>query len=645
MSHDRADLVEWDEQVLGHREGARILALVALACSLVSKLFGAMPHSDVSYVPFVIAVFVLPVWYASGRARSGWERHSAILLLAQAIVTYVPFVVFGGQWVGGVSGLLAGLVLLLVPGRTGWILYATLTIAELVLWSLVGLPYEPRTNAVLWLLVSFANQSLILFGLNRLADVVSELHANRDALAEMEVTRQRLAATRHLRQTVQERLVRATALFESALATSSPEVARRAVLDGGQTARDAAADARRLDLDLPEPAPRDPRTTVTVEPRLAHGITVAVLVLFAVQFVANVCLPVAKERPGWFVTLLAVLVAAAVVVLQLRHTRAAGGDRLADWPWTLLALVALCLVFYPMSGSSSLGMLAFVAASSLLLIGHWSRWLLFAAVVLALPVLALLDPAPEPRTVGETITWSVYASATVAATSLLVFGLARLTHTAGQLRGVQEQVAGAARSRERLRLARDAHDLLGLGLSTIALKTDLAAALAEQDPKRARQEVVQALHLTRLVATDVEAVSGDRATLTFATEVATARRSLEAAGVHTEVDLDAAAGNVDPLAAVLREAVTNVLRHSRAAHCRIRLIRTGTMTELVVTNDGIAQVSGGEPGRGLTNMSERLQSLRGSLTTRIEGQEFTVMAMVPAPLDVEARDVVSAVRT
>ena len=160
--------------------------------------------------------------------------------------------------------------------------------------------------------------------------------------------------------------------------------------------------------------------------------------------------------------------------------------------------------------------------------------------------------------------------------------------------------------------------MLGLGLSTIALKTDLAAALLEHDPGRSHQETVQALHLTRLVDTDVEAVSGDRVSLTLATEVATARGSLAAAGIRTDIEVDPARPAVDVLAPVLREAVTNVLRHSRARRCLIRLTQDDRESTLVVSNDGVVKVAGGQPGRGLVNMSERLHAVRGTLNTRIE---------------------------
>jgi two-component system sensor histidine kinase DesK len=610
----------------GPRAGPRSLVLVALGCSVVGRSIDAFRHPDPAYVPFVIALFVLPAWYASGRARAPWQRHRWPLLGVQAVLTMVPFALFGHHWVGGVSGLLAGLALVLLPGRIAWPAYAALALVEVGLWTAVGLPYEPRFAAVTWLLVAFVNQSLILFGLTRLADIVDGLDADRYALAGSEVAGQRLAATRHLQETVQQRLLRIAELLGAALAADSASSRGRLVGEAGTEARAAGADARRLALDLPEAVPPDsrPHAGDTVAPRLARGITLGALVVYAAQYLVNVVVPFDGYRPGPLVIAGAPLVALVVVAIQVRHSTADQVARPAGWPWTLAALGALCVVLYPSAGASSLVLLTFLAASGLLLIRHWARWLLFAGVVVAVPVLAAVDPSGEK----QTLAWSVYATAVSSSTTLLVYGLARLTRAADELRAVQRSLADAARVSERLRLARDAHDMLGLGLSTIALKTDLAAALLDQDPDRSRQETVQALHLTRLVDTDVEAVSGDRITLSLATEVATARGSLAAAGIRTEIEVEPTGHEFDLLAPVLREAVTNVLRHSRARRCRIQLTKDGAASTLVVTNDGVAAAAG-EPGRGLVNMSERLHAVRGTLNTRIDGDQFTLTAVVP----------------
>ncbi len=610
------------------RSGSRSLVLVVLACSLVGRCLDAFSHPSLAYLPFVVALFVLPGWYASGRLRDPWERYRWLLLGIQAALTLVPFALFGDHWVGGVSGLLAGLVLVVLPSRVAWRLYAALLILELALWSEVGLPYEPTVSAVTWLFVAFINQSLIVFGLSRLADIVEELDANRYALARAEVGQQRLTATRHLRGTVQRRLHRIGDLLESGLAEPTEARWRELVGEAGKVARAAGADARRLALDLPEEAKVGNAVVQRdlVAPRLAKWITVGVLVVYAAQYLVNVAVPYGSYHTGWLVSSGAACVAVAVVVLQIRHSTASDGVlRPAGWRWTLTALAVLSLVFYPKAGASSFGLLAFVAARGLLLIQGRARWLLFGAVVVTLPALAVLDPSQVPQSRA----WSVYATAIVSATSLLIYGLAQLTRAAGELHEAQRRIADVARVAERLRLARDAHDVLGLGLSTIALKTDLAAALLEHDPDRSRQETVQALHLTKLVGSDVEAVSGNRVSLTMDAEVATARGSLAAAGVRTEIDVGPARHDVDVLAPVLREAVTNILRHSRATQCLIRLTQDDGGSSLVVSNDGVLKASGGEPGRGLVNMSERLHAVRGTLNTRIDGDAFTLTALVP----------------
>ena len=155
-----------------------------------------------------------------------------------------------------------------------------------------------------------------------------------------------------------------------------------------------------------------------------------------------------------------------------------------------------------------------------------------------------------------------------------------LMHELAQARGT---VAKLAANEERLRLARDMHDLTGQSLSMITLKSELAAKRLARLPSSAERDAIltelgdigrvsrQTLHDIR------EAVSGYRRP-TLAIEVITARNALEAAGIGLDDDaeLTLRSGTFDPdaeavLAWCLREAVTNVIRHSRARHCRIRL--------------------------------------------------------------------------
>ena len=210
-----------------------------------------------------------------------------------------------------------------------------------------------------------------------------------------------------------------------------------------------------------------------------------------------------------------------------------------------------------------------------------------------------------------------------------------LMHELAQARGT---VAKLAANEERLRLARDMHDLTGQSLSMITLKSELAAKrLAKLTSSAERDAVLTELgdigRVSRQTLHDIrEAVSGYRRP-TLAIEVITARNALEAAGIGLDDDaeLTLRSGTFDPeaeavLAWCLREAVTNVIRHSRARHCRIRLTDHMGELSLEVTDDGrglpeAASESAGDgqedlaaTGSGLRGMSERLSAVGGRLS-------------------------------
>src|ERR1700760_2372390 len=162
----------------------------------------------------------------------------------------------------------------------------------------------------------------------------------------------------------------------------------------------------------------------------------------------------------------------------------------------------------------------------------------------------------------------------------------------------RETVAKLATNEERLRLARDMHDLTGQSLSMITLKSELAAKLLGRMPdgvdrNRVRDEIEQVAAVSRQTLKDIrEAISGYRRP-TLAVEIITARAALASAGVTSadDADLTLLSGTFDPdaeaaLAWCLREAVTNVVRHSGAQNCCINLTsRAGTMS-LTVRDDG-----------------------------------------------------------
>jgi two-component system, NarL family, sensor histidine kinase DesK len=168
---------------------------------------------------------------------------------------------------------------------------------------------------------------------------------------------------------------------------------------------------------------------------------------------------------------------------------------------------------------------------------------------------------------------------------------------------------------ERERIARDLHDLLGHTLSVIVLKSELASKLAERDPARAAQEIREVERISREALSEVRAAVRGYQGSGLSAELARSKVALDAAGVALK--LERTPFPVPPeietaLSMVLREAVTNVVRHARAAHCTIRIEQQAGEYLLDVHDDGIG--GSGPEGSGLTGMRERVRALGGQLT-------------------------------
>ena len=187
-----------------------------------------------------------------------------------------------------------------------------------------------------------------------------------------------------------------------------------------------------------------------------------------------------------------------------------------------------------------------------------------------------------------------------------------------------EELARAATVQERLRAARDLHDLLGHSLAAMLLKCELARRLGEVDPARARTELTEVVAMAERARADLRAASGaGEPEMSLETELESARSVLTTAGVETRVEpghgpLSGPAATV--LSTVLREAVTNVLRHSSARHCVITTTSEAGLVTLTVANDGLdPRARRTPPGSGIGNLTTRLAAIDGTLTARADG--------------------------
>lgn len=193
----------------------------------------------------------------------------------------------------------------------------------------------------------------------------------------------------------------------------------------------------------------------------------------------------------------------------------------------------------------------------------------------------------------------------------------------------REEVRRLATAAERERIARDLHDVLGHTLTVVAVKADLAGRLLDRDAAAARREVEEIRDTARRALADLRsAVTGMRST-TLAAELAGARAALASAGVAHDVQVST--GALPPpvenaLAYVLREAVTNVVRHAEASRVTIDLARDGAEARLEIRDDG--RGSAHPEGNGIASMRLRLVPLGGRL--EIDGRTGTrVVARVP----------------
>lgn len=191
---------------------------------------------------------------------------------------------------------------------------------------------------------------------------------------------------------------------------------------------------------------------------------------------------------------------------------------------------------------------------------------------------------------------------------------------------------------ERERIARDLHDILGHTLSVIILKAELASRLMEQDPQRASKEIQEVERISRSALSEVrEAITGYRAG-DLLTELERAKSTLETAGVTVErhcepVTLPIAQERV--LTLVLREAVTNILRHAHATRCRMTLQQANNACRLQIRDDGRGGAH--QEGNGMRGIRERVDAIGGLVAWKSEaGTELTITVPLAVHADGES---------
>lgn len=233
----------------------------------------------------------------------------------------------------------------------------------------------------------------------------------------------------------------------------------------------------------------------------------------------------------------------------------------------------------------------------------------------------------------------VRAGAAGALLALLMFYaelmMLRQWNLAMELERARRDAAELATTRERLRLSEDLHDILGHALEVVALKAELANRLRTVDQDRAGAELAEVERLARGALHDVRELARGRRSTELAAELTGARKLLESAGigwtlVGDPATIDGPASEL--LGRVVREAMTNLLRHANASRCAVTLAGTAGRATLRVVNDGVAPMPRpGLAGTGLAGLERRVTEAGGRFSAgqREDPTEFEVFAEVP----------------
>jgi two-component system, NarL family, sensor histidine kinase DesK len=346
----------------------------------------------------------------------------------------------------------------------------------------------------------------------------------------------------------------------------------------------------------------------------------------------------ATDLPDW--ALVACLVALAVTTLAsvvLLGRRLAGASPAGPPPGWVLAgggaaavLGAVLLVVGEGAWAMAPAILVTVVATFLPL---RLRWGLLAAAAAALAALGGIAGSAGPDGWPGAV---LLPPTLLAVTAVSLLGMLWGWDVAARLEQARRQSAELAVADERLRFAADLHDIQGHHLQVIALKSELAARLAAADPARAAEQMREVRRLAVEALDDTRAVVHGYRRTALGDEIANATRVLAAADIDARMRVDDGAdadrlpeASRHLLGLVMREATTNVLRHSRARRAEVDYRVDAGLARLRMGNDGAVDGPEASPGGGLQMLAERLTAAGGRLTWERDGDRFEVAASLP----------------
>ena len=355
--------------------------------------------------------------------------------------------------------------------------------------------------------------------------------------------------------------------------------------------------------------------TLPVESEAAAGKASRVTLLLAGLWLVFLVDPVLsqwsrRDEPVYLLGIAAALAFSATYLLALLAHVRYRSRMVLDMPLrrayaylaVMVGLAVLMWIGLDQRGSGAVIYIAVVAAFALP-----TRHALVAVPMVAFSELALSALVPG---------WELdfYTPSIAAGAGFMMWGVKQIMARNVELIVVRSEKDRLVVEQERNRFARDLHDILGHSLTVITVKTELARRLLDVDLDRARSELADLETLARESMADVRrAVQGYRE-ITLPGEIARARAALSAAGIEHELPNsadDVAATHRELFAWVIREGVTNVIKHSRAGVCRVHM----SATSVRVVDDGLGCVTEGA-GHGLTGLRERAAAIGATVRAR-----------------------------
>ena len=355
---------------------------------------------------------------------------------------------------------------------------------------------------------------------------------------------------------------------------------------------------------------------------------IAVWLLFLIYPISDI---VTHHYPAWKIAFLSVWLLVFVALYMRTMWSAMPGPRVPDRS-SLVGLIVLTAITIPIVvafGGQWVGGVIYlsVAAGSVLP----PRQAVYAVMALAVAEVLLVWHAG----IGVLANWDLYLL--TAGLGLMMIFWRRLALLIIELHAAREEVARLAVSDERLRIARDLHDVLGHSLSVITLKAQVARRTMAADPSGAREAIADVEKVSRDSLRELrEMVTGYREQ-SLVGELRGAAEVLAAAGIELEVQQTAEhipKATDGALAWAVREGVSNVLRHSHATRCRITISEATDGVRFEMFDDGVGAKDGAtEPngsGHGLRGLRERMAKLGGTLDAgAVPGGGFRIAASLP----------------